>query len=72
MNGRTDDTTRRRILRTLDGRNSLHVVELADVLEDHPITIDLACDRLQREGRIHQVGPGYYRLAEDGLRRESA
>ncbi|GAB7018339.1 transcriptional regulator [Halostagnicola bangensis] len=56
--------TEQRILRQLSEREPLDVAELASVLEDHPMTVEVACDRLHKRGRVRLIGSGRYRLAE--------
>ncbi|AHF98745.1 hypothetical protein HALLA_07630 [Halostagnicola larsenii XH-48] len=57
-------TTERRILRHLAERGPLDVVDLATALEDHPMTVELACERLHEKERVRLIGTGRYRLVE--------
>ena len=56
--------TEQRILTQLSNREPLDVVELASVLEDHPMTVEVACERLHKRGHVQLVGSGRYRLAD--------
>lgn len=57
-------TTERRILRHLADRGPLDVVDLATALEDHPMTVELACERLHENERVRLVGSSRYRLVD--------
>ncbi|KDE59226.2 hypothetical protein EL22_23840 [Halostagnicola sp. A56] len=57
-------TTERRILRHLTERGPLDVVELATALETHPMTVELACERLHENERVRLVGSSRYRLVD--------
>ncbi len=56
--------TEQRILQQLSDQEPLDVVELASVLEDHPMTIEVTCERLHKQGHVQLVGSGRYRLAD--------
>lgn len=57
----------RDILHVLDADGPLHVMEIAEQIEGHPITVDQACARLHNDGYISPIGGGRYRVTADGL-----
>lgn len=57
-------TTERRILRHLADRGPVDVVDLAAALEDHPMTVELACERLHEKELVRLVGSSRYHLAD--------
>lgn len=56
------------ILSELAGRPPTPVVDIAERLDEHPVTVETACDRLQEHGRIRLAGHGLYTLTDDGRR----
>lgn len=48
------------IRETLSEQGALHVLELADRLEAHPITVEKACSQLHRNEDIVPVGRGVF------------
>lgn len=48
------------IRETLSEHGELHVLELADRLEEHPITVEKACARLHRNEVITPAGRGVF------------
>lgn len=52
-----------RIRETLAEHGELHVLELADRLEEHPITVEKACARLHRNEDIVPTGRGVFSAA---------
>ncbi|WP_312909181.1 transcriptional regulator [Natronosalvus caseinilyticus] len=59
----------RPILRALEEGPSMHVIDLADRLEAHPVTVDLACSHLYEEGCLAPSTQGVYAVTERGRRR---
>ncbi|UTF53296.1 transcriptional regulator [Natronosalvus rutilus] len=62
----------RPILRALEEGSSMHVIDLAERLEAHPVTVDLACDRLYEEGCLAPSRQGTYAVTDRGRRRLEA
>lgn len=56
-------------LDVLADRSPIHVLEIAERTEEHPVSVDLACARLHDEGDIRSVGLGQYELTEQGRQR---
>lgn len=54
------------ILATLDEEGPCHVMELAAVLDVHPIPIDRTCAHLQQAGRLRRQHGGTYDITETG------
>lgn len=54
------------ILATLDEEGPCHVMELAAVLEAHPIPIDRTCTQLQQAGQLRRQHGGTYDITETG------
>jgi Mn-dependent DtxR family transcriptional regulator len=61
-----ENQTEREILETLAEQAPLYVIEIAQEVDSHPITVDRACARLHDGGYIHSVSRGYYRLTDTG------
>lgn len=59
-------TMERDILNALADDGPLHVLELAERVTGHPITVDQTCAQLHNDGHIYPVGGGRYRLTETG------
>lgn len=47
----------------------LHVLDIAEQADEHPVAIDLACARLHDRGDICSVGLGRYDITDQGRRR---
>ena len=60
------------VLKTLAKRSPCHVTDIANSVENHPITIERTCTRLHEEGCIYPLGRGLYEITEDGERRLEA
>ena len=63
-----DFTTRSEVdvLETLANRSPCHVMDIANTLESHPITIDRTCARLHEKEYISSLGRGLYEITEEG------
>jgi hypothetical protein len=57
------------VLEALATQSSLHVIEISDLTNEHPVTVDLACARLHDNGDVASVGLGRYDITERGMRR---
>lgn len=57
-----------RILERLQQRGPLHVMELANALDDHPVAVDRSCYRLHQDGYIETHTAGVYELTDAGAR----
>lgn len=57
----------RRILTTLADIGPCHVVKLAAILNEHPISIDRSCDRLQQDGQLRRQHGGVYEITDAGV-----
>lgn len=55
-----------KILKTLTDHGTLRVVEIANEIDVHPITVDRACARLHDEEQIDPCGRGQYRITDYG------
>lgn len=55
-----------RILAILDEKGPCHVMELAAVLDEHPIPIDRTCAQLQQEGGLQRQHGGTYDITDPG------
>lgn len=56
----------REILTVLDTYERLSLVEIADVIDAHPLTVDRHCYQLLQKGYIKMLGSGIYVLTEKG------
>lgn len=56
------------VLEAIAGEPSAHVMDLASAVEEHPVTIQQACERLNDNGYIQPVTNGCYTLTERGQR----
>ncbi|WP_144240146.1 helix-turn-helix domain-containing protein [Haladaptatus cibarius] len=54
------------ILSVLCLGDPLSIIELADRLDEHPITVDEACSQLHKSGYIITIGGGRYSLTDNG------
>jgi predicted transcriptional regulator len=66
MNG---DQRERQILATLAKHGPLHVMAIAQEVDDHPISVDRTCTYLYNGGHIYPCGRGQYRLTDNGRQR---
>lgn len=57
------------VLESLADRSPRHVMEIADAVGRHPISIDRACARLYDAGCIYPLGRGLYEISEEGEQR---
>ncbi len=53
----------REILMALADEGPLSAVDLAGMIDEHPLTVEQACDRLCDKGDIRSVGSRRYELA---------
>lgn len=60
------------VLETLANRSPCHVMDIANSVGSHPITIDQTCARLHEEGCIYPLGRGLYEITEEGEHRLEA
>jgi DNA-binding Lrp family transcriptional regulator len=60
---------RRAVLAALAADGPLDIVELAERIDDHPLTVDRVCTRLRRDGAIRTIGGGRYCLTARGRER---
>ena len=58
-----------KVLEMLADRSPHHVIEIANAVNGHPITVDQTCTRLHNEGCIFPFGRGLYEITEEGLQR---
>ena len=56
----------REILMALADEGPLSAVDLAGMIDKHPLTVEQACDRLCDQGDIRSVGSRRYELAASG------
>ena len=56
------------VLEVLDDQAPLYVVDLAAAIDEHPITVEQACDRLRDEGDIRSIGSRRYDITVSGRR----
>jgi Mn-dependent DtxR family transcriptional regulator len=49
-----------------------YVVDLAGAVDEHPVTVEKACDRLREGGDIRSIGPRRYEITATGRRRLGA
>lgn len=61
-------STDREILTILVADSPLHVMDISQTANRHPITVDQTCARLYEQGHICPVGWGLYDITEDGKR----
>lgn len=54
------------VLDLLSDQSPRHVMDIADSVQIHPITIDRTCSRLHDEGCINPLGQGLYEITEEG------
>lgn len=56
----------REILSVLEDHDQLSVVEIADIMGAHPVTVDRHCYKLHQAGYVHASSGGIYTLTDDG------
>ncbi|WP_254538816.1 hypothetical protein [Halomarina litorea] len=65
----------RDVLGALDTHGPLDTVEIAERIDDHPLTVDRICTQLRRDGAIRTISGGRYCVTPSGrehsLRKES-
>ena len=59
----------RSILEALADEAPLYVVDLAAAIDEHPVTVGHACDRLRDAGDIRSIGCQRYDITASGWRR---
>jgi DNA-binding IclR family transcriptional regulator len=57
------------VLESLADRSPRHVMEIANAVDRHPITVDQICTRLHNEECIRPAGRGLYELTDVGENR---
>lgn len=57
------------VIQALADGSPLHVMDIADAVDGHPITIDQTCARLYDEGFIFPLGRGRYEITDKGVHR---
>jgi predicted transcriptional regulator len=57
------------VLETLADSSPQHVMEIANIADTHPITIDQTCAHLHDEGYIYPLGRGLYEITKEGEQR---
>lgn len=55
-----------KILQELAKDGPLHVMEITNRVDGHPITIDRICSQLHSDGHIYPSGHGIYQLTDSG------
>ena len=58
-----------KILKTLAEQDSLHVLEISQEVDDHPVSVDRTCAYLYDNGYIVPCSRGHYQLTDDGRQR---
>lgn len=59
----------REILEALADAGPLYVVDLAAEIDEHPLTVENACDRLQGEDELRSIGCRRYDITGTGRTR---
>ncbi len=59
------------VLTALDDLGPLHVMEITEQVDEHPLSVDRTCGRLHDYGHIAPVGVGRYQLTNNGRQRLS-
>lgn len=54
------------ILTILDDYKQLSVVEIADMMDAHPVAVDRHCYQLHQDGYLRVFNSGLYQLTADG------
>jgi predicted transcriptional regulator len=57
------------VLETLADQSACHVMEVANAIDGHPITVDQTCAQLHDDGCIRPLGRGLYEITERGEQR---
>lgn len=63
---RKPDQLAHSVLAKIAEHRPVHVVDLAERLDEHPIAIDQACARLQKTDHVRPVAGGRYTLTDEG------
>lgn len=58
----------RELLEVLADGAPRYVVDLAAAVDEHPVTVEHACDRLRDDGDIRSIGCGRYDITAAGRR----
>ncbi|WP_139173570.1 transcriptional regulator [Natrialba sp. SSL1] len=62
----------REVLKALAAQAPLHVMDLSNIITEHPVSVDLACARLHKQNQTFPVGRGVYDVTDRGWRRLEA
>lgn len=65
----SEDQRECEILETLAKHGALHVTEIAQKIDSHPISVDRICTRLYNDDQISLFSHGHYRLTDNGRQR---
>jgi predicted transcriptional regulator len=57
------------VLETLADQSACHVMEVANAIDGHPITVDQTCAQPHNDGCIRQLYRGLYEITERGEQR---
>lgn len=57
------------VLTALDDLGPLHVMEITEQVDEHPLAVDRTCGRLHEHGHIAPVAVGRYQLTSNGRQR---
>ncbi|WP_143414655.1 winged helix DNA-binding protein [Halorubrum sp. SD683] len=57
------------ILRAIDDRPPVHLIDLADAVDEDPIAVERACTQLDEDGYLRPAPQGLYTLTDAGRRR---
>ncbi len=57
------------VLETLVDRSPCHVMEIANAVDGHPITVDQTCAHLHNDECIRPLGRGLYEITGEGEQR---
>jgi Mn-dependent DtxR family transcriptional regulator len=65
----TDGDIEAAILHVIDDRPPVHLIDLADAVDEEPIAVERACTQLDEDGYIRPAPQGLYTLTDAGRRR---
>lgn len=54
------------VLESFSDRSPQGVIDIAETVDRHPITVDQTCARLHDQGYIYHLGQGLYRITDRG------
>ena len=57
------------ILEILGEEGPLHARTIAEIVDEHPLSVDRICSRLHQVGDIHSCKRGHFQLTERGKMR---